>query len=95
MSDRDAYVEKMKARLDQWSADLDRLEARAKEAEADMRQRYDKQVKELRAQRDEVEARLRELQQAGEASWKRLRDTMESAWDEMTRGFRDAADRFK
>jgi len=35
------------------------------------------------------------MQEASGASWKRLREGMESAWDDMTKAFRDAADRFR
>ena len=48
MSERDAYVEKMKAKLDEWNAEIDRLEAKARGAEADARLRYNKQIESLR-----------------------------------------------
>lgn len=62
MSDRDAYVDKMKAKIDEWNADLAKLEARSRGAEADMRVKYDQQIKELREQRERAEKRLKELQ---------------------------------
>ena len=95
MSDRDAYVDKMKAKIDEWNADLAKLEAKSREAEADLRLKYDHQITQLREQRNEAEERLRELQKASEESWRRLREGMEAAWDDMTRAFRDAADRFR
>lgn len=95
MSDRDVYVEKMKAKIDEWNADLAKLEARSREVEADMRLKYDQQIKELREHRERMEERMKEFQRAGEESWKRMREGMESAWDEMARAFREAADRFR
>jgi chromosome segregation ATPase len=95
MSDRDQYIEKMKARLDEWNADLAKLEAQARSAEADMKMQYDRQIEELRRQRDQAEKQLRELRTAGDESWERLRKGMEAAWDDMSRAFRDAADRFR
>ncbi len=95
MNDRDIYVEKMKAKIDEWNAELAKLEARSREAEADMRLRYDAQIQVMREQRKKAEERLKELQRASEESWKRMRDGMESAWDEMTRAFREAAERFR
>ena len=95
MSDRDVYVDKMKAKIDEWNADLAKLEARSREVEADMRLKYDQQLKDLREQRERAEEQLKEMQQAGEESWKRMRDGMESAWDEMARAFREASDRFR
>ena len=32
---RDAYVQKVKAKLDEWNAEIDRLEAQARQKEAD------------------------------------------------------------
>ena len=95
MNDRELYAEKMKARIDEWNADLNKLEARSREAEAQWRAKYDEQIQELREQRNQVEERLRELQKASDESWKRLREGMELAWDDMSKAFRDAADRFR
>ncbi|AHE98684.1 sll1863 family stress response protein [Thioalkalivibrio paradoxus] len=95
MSDRDAYLDKLKASIDEWNAELAKFEARAREAEADMRLKYDAQLKEMREQRDAMEERLREMQRAGEDSWRRMRDGMDAAWDDMARAFREAADRFR
>ena len=95
MSNRDVYVEKMKAKIDEWNADLAKLEARSREAEADMRLKYDQQIQELREQRQKAEERLKELQCAGEESWEKMRDGMEAAWDDMSRAFREAMDRFR
>ena len=35
MSSREEYLAKAKAKLDEWDADIDRLEAKANEAQAD------------------------------------------------------------
>jgi chromosome segregation ATPase len=95
MSDRDVYVEKMKTKIDEWNADLAKLEARSREANADMRLKYDEKIQELKGQRERAEEQMKELQRASEESWKRMRDGMESAWDEINRAFREAADRFR
>lgn len=95
MSDRDVYVEKMKAKIDEWNADLAKLEARSREASADTRLKYDNQIQELKVQRERAEEQLKEFQRASEESWKQMRDGMESAWDEVNRAFREAADRFR
>ena len=95
MSNRDEYIEKMKASLDEWNAELAELEARARSAEADMRLNFDRQIEELRRRRDEAEKQLRELRSAGEESWERMRQGMEAAWEEMHRAFREAADRLR
>jgi len=65
MSERDAYVKKLKAQLDEWNADTDRLEARARKAGAEASLAYERQAKTLRRQRDDAKARLAEVQNAG------------------------------
>jgi chromosome segregation ATPase len=95
MSSRDAYVEKMKARIDEWNADMAQLEAKARGAQADARLKYDEQIQALKKHRQEAQERLREVQSASEESWERLREGMEAAWNDMSKAFRDAADRFR
>lgn len=95
MNKRDAYVEKMKAQLDEWNAEMDKLVARANAAEADMKLKYNEQIEALRKQREEANQRLRELQSASEAAWESLRAGMETAWEDMSKAVKDAASRFR
>ena len=44
MSERDVYVEKTKAMLDQWNAEIDKTKAKIDEAAADSKIRYQKQL---------------------------------------------------
>lgn len=95
MSTREAYVDKIKARLDAWNADIDRLQARAREAEADARLKYDEQIKEMKAQRDAAEAKLREARSASEVAWRDMRGGFEKAWEDMSGAFENAMKRFR
>lgn len=54
MSNRDLYVDKMKAQLDSWNASIDKLEAQAKNAEADAQIKYREQIAELKKHREEA-----------------------------------------
>jgi len=95
MSDRDAYVEKMKAKLDEWNAGIEKLEAQARVAQADARIKYQGQLAELKAGRDTAAQKLRELQNASVDAWSTLRQGTDAAWEAMAKAFKDAADRFK
>lgn len=95
MSKRDAYVQKMKARIDEWGADIEKLEAKARGAEADMKIKYQEQLTAMRQQREKAREKMRELEDASEDAWERLREGMESGWESMSKAFRDAMDRFK
>ena len=95
MSERDAYIEKMKAQLDAWNAKIDQFEAQARKAGADAQLQYEKQLEELRESRDDAAKHLKELQVASNEAWESLQRGAENAWDEMARAFKNAAERFK
>jgi len=95
MSERDAYVAKMKAKLDEWNAAIDQFEARARVAQADVRLMYERQLGELKTNRDAAAQRLRELQLASADAWESLRQGAEAAWKDMADAFRKASDRFR
>ena len=60
MDEKNVYRKKLEARLDQWRAEIDKLQSKAVEASADARLEYDKQIKELRSQQDEARQKLNE-----------------------------------
>jgi septal ring factor EnvC (AmiA/AmiB activator) len=95
MSERDAYIEKLKARLDEWNADMARLEAKARAAQADARLEYEKALKDMDEQRERVREQLSELQAASDAAWKDLRRGAEAALQEMGRAWEDARKHFR
>ena len=59
---RDDYVEQMKAKLDEWNAEIDKLQAQAKDAEEEAKEKYEAQLAEMRKQRDEAQAKMKEAQ---------------------------------
>lgn len=95
MSKRDDYVKKLQTKLDEWNAEIDKLETRAKEVSADARKAYDRKLAELRAKRDDAGARLQSLREASEAAWQELRAGMELAWEALSEGIQSAKSQFK
>jgi uncharacterized coiled-coil DUF342 family protein len=95
MTNRDDYVKKMHAKLDQWNADIDRLEAKMKAASSDVRVVYQRQLDQLRAQRDEAVYRLRHLRESSGAAWEELRAGMELAWEALSEALQSAKSQFK
>jgi len=55
MDKRDAYVQKLKAKLNEWNAEIDVLAAKADQAGADAKIAYHKRLEDLRAKRTELE----------------------------------------
>lgn len=91
---RDAYVQKLKARLDEWNAEIDRLAAKAGQAEAESRIEYENRLEEVRAKRKALEDRLAELQQAGEGAWEDLKQGLENSWEILKKSFTRAKSEF-
>ncbi|WP_296479374.1 hypothetical protein [Roseinatronobacter sp.] len=91
--DRDTYVEKMKAKIDEWNAEIAKQEAKSRAAQADMKQSYQKQLEEMKAQRDAFEEKLREARDSNEKAWGDIRDGVEKAWRDMAEAFDNAMKR--
>ena len=95
MSEREKYIQKMKAKLEEWNADIAKLEKKADAAEAELKQKYHQQIVRLRAQREEAAAKLHELQGAGDSAWQDLKAGVEMAWDALGEAVDSAFKRFK
>jgi hypothetical protein len=95
MTTRDEYVEKMKAQLDRWNADIAKWEAKAQETQAGARVEYDKQLAALRQQRDQMLYQLNLLQSAAGNAWVDLVRGADAAWDSMREAIEKAATHFQ
>jgi hypothetical protein len=95
MSDKELYLQKMRAQLDEWKADVDKLKAKASRTSADARLRMNKQIEMLESKIEEGKTKLSELSSASEDTWESLKEGIESAWDSMKSAVSDAAAKFK
>lgn len=95
MSAKEAYVKKLKAQLDEWSSEIDKLQAKAKNAEADTQLEYNKQIEELRSMQEKATNKLTELKDAGDDAWEDLKAGMENAWESLGNAVKSATSRFK
>jgi uncharacterized coiled-coil DUF342 family protein len=95
MSTRDAYVQKLKAQIDDWNADITKLEAKAGHAAADVRIKYEHSLDSLRAERDAVHAKVEQIQGSTEDAWEELKDHAEELWEKTKRAFAAAKAEFE
>jgi len=95
MSDRNAYINKMKAKLDEWNADIAKLEAKADGAEADMKIMYNEKIDALKEQRENAAAKLMEIRNASEGGWEDIKAGLENAWDSLGNAVKSALSKFK
>jgi chromosome segregation ATPase len=92
---RDAYVEKMKAKLDEWNAEIDKLKARLDQADAESKVEYNRRLEDLRDKRRDVQNRIDEIQRAGENSWDDLKQGLENSWDILKKSVTRAKSEFE
>ena len=95
MSDKEIYLQKMRAQLDEWKADVDKLKAKASKASADARLERNKQIEVLENKIDDGKRKLSELSRAGEDAWESLKEGVETAWGSLKSAVSDAAAKFK
>ena len=80
---RDQYVAELKKQLDRWNAEIDRWEGRGEKMRADMRKRYDKDMRLLRAEQEKALYQLKLLEGASNTAWQELCAGADEAWDRM------------
>jgi uncharacterized protein YlxW (UPF0749 family) len=95
MSLKEEYVKKLQAQLNEWSAEINTLKAKADSAHADAQIEYYKQVEELRSMQNTVARKLTELEDAGDDAWEELKAGIDSAWDTLHDALKSAASKFK
>jgi hypothetical protein len=100
---RDAYVQKLKAEMDEWNAEIDKLTVRADQAEAQAKIEYQKRIEKLEKNRKDLEVKISALQQAGESAWEDLKAGIDNSWEifkgtlakaksEFERGYKEGKD---
>ena len=80
MAERDAYVKKLKAMLEEWNAEIDKLDAKARKADAEAKIRYEEQVSQLRQKRKELQNMVTQMGEASDDAWEDLKEGLENAW---------------
>ena len=94
MSLKDEYIGKLKQQLDQWSVDIDVLEARAREADDEFRVNRDAYLEALKARRDEAKVRLALLKDSAGDAWQELKKGSDEAWESIRHAVVEARKKF-
>lgn len=95
MGMKEAYQQKLEAKLDEWTAEINKMKAKADKADADAQLEYYKQIEELRSKQETAQEKLEELKEAGEDAWEDLKAGMDSAWNSLGNALKSATSRFK
>jgi len=95
MSKKQAYEKKLQAQLDEWSAQIDRLKAKADGKAADEQLEYYQRIEELESMKQSANKKLNELKKASDDAWEDVKVGIDSAWDSLSAAFKSASSRFK
>jgi uncharacterized coiled-coil DUF342 family protein len=95
MSNRDEHISKMKAKLDEWNAEIDTLTAKASGVAADVKNEYGEQIESLKAKQVAARKKIEELQHAGEGAWEDVKSGIDLALTAMGEAIDSARSRFK
>ncbi|WP_323846549.1 hypothetical protein [Microbulbifer magnicolonia] len=95
MSDRSAYEKKLQAKLDQRKADIDKLRARAREADANARIALNSQADELERRHSELKHQLHQVAEASDDAWDSVKEGAEAAWRKMESAFDKARQKLR
>lgn len=93
-SRRDEYLRKLKIKLDEWNADIDRLENRLQSAADAARREYQDQISHLRARCEDLERKSQGLRSAAEEAWEDVKVGVDAAADALGSAIRSARERF-
>jgi len=95
MSDQQAYIDKYKAQLDQWEAEIESLKAKAAETSAETRIEYEKQIGDLQEKISEHRRKMEEASEAGSDAWQELKAGLDKAFTELQSAWDKAVSRFR
>ena len=78
--EKQAYQDRLKARIEEWERRIEELATRARRAEADLRERLSSEELGLRQKLSEARLRLGELMEASEEGWEEVKAGAEKIW---------------
>ncbi len=92
---KEAYLEKLKAKMAEWQAEIDKLKAKAQQSKADAKIELEKRVGDLETRRQEVEKKMQELREASGSAWENIKAGAQRAYDNLDQAVRSAKEKFK
>ena len=92
---RDEFVDALKKQIDEWNADITKMEDQMKGATGEVERRYAEGIAEASRHRAEAQAKLAESLKHTTDTWEKARSDMEAAWKDVSDGFVKAWRRFE
>lgn len=79
MNEKEAYEKKTEAQLNEWSAEVDRLKAKAEKAAADAQIDFQREIDSAKAKMDAANDKLQEVKNASDDAWEDLKNGLDGA----------------
>ena len=95
MSKRDEYVEKIKAQIDDWNADITKVEERAAQASDEMKTKYEQCLDSLRAERAAAYQKIEQIIDASDDAWDEIQANADDLWERSKAAFAAAKREFE
>ncbi len=84
MNTREKFAEQLKAKIDEWDSEIEKLEARGRKSTEKAKQEIESQIAALKERRDRGSDKLEEIENATSDAWESLKIGSMLIWDEIT-----------
>ena len=95
MSTKQAYQKEIEAKLEALDAQIATMQAKANQANAELKAKYQEQIRVLTERRETAQLKLGELKRSSEAAWETMKGGVESAFSELQTAFDKAVTQFQ
>ena len=95
MSEKQAYLRKLRAQLTEWNAELDMLKADTQEANSEANVEYERKIEELHQKSGEALKTLTKIQKASDDTWEEFIEGAEKTWNSFREAFSKAKSEFR
>lgn len=92
---KDAYVRKLKAKIDEWNSDIDALAAKTQRDHPEIKTQCKQRIATLQAKIKDTEEMINTAHDAGAAAWKELKRGTQASADSLMERFSKARSKFE
>jgi len=93
MIERKKHISRIKAKLDEWDDELEKLEDRARDAGGDALEHWERHKMELQAMLVEMQERIDELRYNAEDAWTGIKGGLDKTWVNVAKDLEALTDR--
>jgi uncharacterized coiled-coil DUF342 family protein len=94
-NEKKSFLKQMSEQLLDWDSQVDELKKKAEQAKGNVREEYQKQIKELSSQKEALKKKFQELNKSGDEAWEIMKNGVEKAASDLKGTFKNAFSKFK